>query len=582
MKTILQAIILAFFMSGMPLTVHAPAHAQGLTGILGGNKAGVNPSTYIGPGDIVSSGNIAWFGLRAYSNAAAGSGQRAVNVCLAANTSCTDMVVDVNGNLVVTNVGGSSCGAVTCYAAAVYDQTGHGFCGGACDMVNTGADSTRYIFKINCIGNKPCLQATTNMQALTSVGVLGSGHSTAAGMTMAAYGGSTTTAPQNELGGCSVNFANIGFNNALGVDDTYIFNGTTPYLQAPALTGTGIYHSTVGVANTTSSIVDVDGTPKIGTSTNSGDCVGAQLTMGFTTNGSGTNTWAEFGIWTTIFTGTQASSMSTNLQQYWPCTPGTTATAYLARFGGGLGTPSALETQAACVVLNCLDNNSLTSTLDIFYWFPMQSAAGAVINAISTSFTITPINSPTFTIDRGFTGDGGTNYLDTNFNPTTATTPKYTITSAMIGAYVLTNDTSTPGVTVDEMGLTDNGQSTFQFIIPVFTDGKAYGSVLDNVNNGPQTVGTSQGSWLVSGTGTTTSFYRNGGKLTGPNAMTPTGVGNGKYFILASDGNGTPQFFSSHQIMAAWIGGAAASDAKALAMNSCVNTGANVLGINVY
>lgn len=50
----------------------------------------------------------------------------------------------------------------------------------------------------------------------------------------------------------------------------------------------------------------------------------------------------------------------------------------------------------------------------------MHDAQAARINAVTPALAATPINSPIFTVDRGYTFNGATSYLDTGWNPSTA------------------------------------------------------------------------------------------------------------------------------------------------------------------
>jgi hypothetical protein len=59
----------------------------------------------------------------------------------------------------------------------------------------------------------------------------------------------------------------------------------------------------------------------------------------------------------------------------------------------------------------------------------------ARLNWVQNLYNDTAINSPTFTADRGYTGDGATSYLDSGFDPTTAPSPKLTQNSAHIGVW---------------------------------------------------------------------------------------------------------------------------------------------------
>lgn len=53
--------------------------------------------------------------------------------------------------------------------------------------------------------------------------------------------------------------------------------------------------------------------------------------------------------------------------------------------------------------------------LQAFYMPAAATAQAAALNWVSSSFTITAVNSPTFTADRGWLGDGATSYLDTGY-----------------------------------------------------------------------------------------------------------------------------------------------------------------------
>lgn len=58
--------------------------------------------------------------------------------------------------------------------------------------------------------------------------------------------------------------------------------------------------------------------------------------------------------------------------------------------------------------------------MDVLYIHAAHDAQAARLNWKSTSFNSTAVNSPTFTTDRGYAGDGATSYLDSGYNPTTA------------------------------------------------------------------------------------------------------------------------------------------------------------------
>lgn len=132
------------------LTVVPVAEAQ-LTGFFGSSSA------YKGPLDIVGGATFCG-GVRACSQAKAAAGAALLNVCYdlaGVDQTCVDMVSNSAGQLVVTTVGGFSCGVVTCTAKIIYDGSGAGN-----NMTQTTVAS-RATFTLNCLnGTLPCLTAS--------------------------------------------------------------------------------------------------------------------------------------------------------------------------------------------------------------------------------------------------------------------------------------------------------------------------------------------------------------------------------------------------------------------------------------
>lgn len=90
-------------------------------------------------------------------------------------------------------------------------------------------------------------------------------------------------------------------------------------------------------------------------------------------------------------------------------------------------------------LVGSLKTGGVWSKLDAFYMLAAADAQSSLLNWVSTSFNLTAVNSPVLEVDRGYTGDGTTSYLDTGFNPTTAVGAKFTQNSASFGIYSRTN-----------------------------------------------------------------------------------------------------------------------------------------------
>jgi hypothetical protein len=75
-------------------------------------------------------------------------------------------------------------------------------------------------------------------------------------------------------------------------------------------------------------------------------------------------------------------------------------------------------------------------------YIPAQDQQAAALNLISTSGTLLPVNAPTFTAFRGWSGDGASAYLNTQVNINAI--PNWTQDNASFGAF-FTASTNSPG-----------------------------------------------------------------------------------------------------------------------------------------
>jgi hypothetical protein len=87
--------------------------------------------------------------------------------------------------------------------------------------------------------------------------------------------------------------------------------------------------------------------------------------------------------------------------------------------------------------------------MDALYVMAAQDEQAANLNWISTSYGLTQSGTVTFTAYRGYTPNGTDGYLDTGFNPTTASSPKFTLNSGHQSAWHLTNNLNAGGNSLD-------------------------------------------------------------------------------------------------------------------------------------
>jgi len=76
---------------------------------------------------------------------------------------------------------------------------------------------------------------------------------------------------------------------------------------------------------------------------------------------------------------------------------------------------------------------SFWAKLDAIWVHAAHTSEAGRFNWLGNVYNCTPFNSPAFTTDRGFMGDGSSSYLSTGFNPATAVSPKFTQNSGCMG-----------------------------------------------------------------------------------------------------------------------------------------------------
>lgn len=175
--------------------------------------------------------------------------------------------------------------------------------------------------------------------------------------------------------------------------------------------------------------------------------------------------------------------------------------------------------------------------LDVLYVYAADAGANAKLNWKSSSYTA--IGSPTFTTDRGFTGDGVSTYLTCGgYGPGVG---QFAQNNHSYGAWVRASVSGT------NMGVYDGGVPSgytkidqAQGIDGGSLDSVVYGGSTGLLANSRQ----ASLSW---------SAYRNGslaGTKTGSNYAVPTY----QFYVLAANAAGSSVFYSDSQVSAAFAG----------------------------
>lgn len=215
------------------------------------------------------------------------------------------------------------------------------------------------------------------------------------------------------------------------------------------------------------------------------------------------------------------------------------ASAFLARSSG----LDALH-QVAYINLICgLVADGVWIFLDAVYVLATTNTTTALLNLVSTSFPLTVNGAPTFTADSGYVGGAG-KWLDTGFNPSSATNPNYTRMSAC--AFLWTLDTLASGNDYGAaFGYAADASHDHVNIYPHFSDNNYYWAANNNaiVSNTAFTAGTHFIGWTRADNSTTLGWQT----TTSASFSVSTDVLlNSNFIVLSDTNNGSKRPFSAN------------------------------------
>lgn len=211
--------------------------------------------------------------------------------------------------------------------------------------------------------------------------------------------------------------------------------------------------------------------------------------------------------------------------------------------------------------------------LDVLYVLAAADAQAARLNWKSSSYDLTAVNSPTFTVDRGYAGDGATSYLRTNYIPS-SNGASYLQNSAHAGVW---DRTSRATADVAALGARQGSAN----VLALYPRDALSGAIRGEINGADASpsvsIASSVGHSVTSRTGASAgAIYRNGANLGGtlPTSSTPP---NREVYVCCRNNAGTPSQFTTDQLAAIHLGGGL-NDAEALALYTALNTYLTAVG----
>jgi len=211
--------------------------------------------------------------------------------------------------------------------------------------------------------------------------------------------------------------------------------------------------------------------------------------------------------------------------------------------------PTAARVQAIDTLVRALLAAGIWAKLDALYLMAAHDEQAARLNWVSAAYTMTAVNSPTFTVDRGFNGNGTTSYLDTTFNPVAAAGAKFVRDSAFLGIWSLT-----------ESAINSNDIGTFNGATGATIHARLTSNLFNGFANGGALVAdaspTSRGFFAWSRPNASTADKYINGVRTRTLATTSTALNNLPFYVGGINQSGTISGLNPRQYACVVIGGA--------------------------
>lgn len=212
-------------------------------------------------------------------------------------------------------------------------------------------------------------------------------------------------------------------------------------------------------------------------------------------------------------------------------------------------------------VIDLLQEYGIWDSLDVLQIYAAHDIQATLLNWIGDYNNAALVNSPTFAVDSGITGNGSNAYINANYNPSTDAI-NYKLNSSSIGVYNRTNVLTRNflcGVTAG--GGVSNLQiltSSTLFSVQLNSSNITYYNYDDNTQGFIQQIRTDT---------STVNFYQNILK-TSSSTRYSSAIPSGDFYVLASNGVGA--YYSSNEVSCFYAGGGL-SDFQAYMFNYIID-----------
>lgn len=206
---------------------------------------------------------------------------------------------------------------------------------------------------------------------------------------------------------------------------------------------------------------------------------------------------------------------------------------------------SARKTIINTLIAGLRADGNLTK-LDRLWLLANSTTGNAVIDIIGLN-AATLVNAPAFVEDQGYTGDGATSYINSNYIPA-SNGVQYTLNSASYGIYVRTNTATTAA----EIGA--NNGTNYNYMYTRTANASFHITNCDSVGEMSFANTDSRGFFTsVRTTSTAQAGFKNGVSEVS-NTQVSTGLTDKDFYILTRNNNGVIANPSDKQVSIAFMG----------------------------
>lgn len=248
------------------------------------------------------------------------------------------------------------------------------------------------------------------------------------------------------------------------------------------------------------------------------------------------------------------------------------ATAFFAAVVAAGGTVSPGRQAIYNTLFSNLRGAGLLNVLDRLWLFAAENTQSALTDLIALS-AATPIAAPTFTVDRGYAGDGATSYILSNYVPNAGV--HLTQNSAHLSVYNQVND-AVNGVTCGALA-----DPAFDMYCPLTNTGQFYSRINEADTSANFNAGNTTGYYIGDRTGVGAVVGAKNGSDLATNSTASTGVSAVNIPVLALNNFGAIQGFSTGRVAALSMGSSLGSGGRS-SLASIVNAYMTSVGANVY